>query len=132
MTRIKETSTIQENKKQAFQECPITFVMERIGGYWKPVILFHLLTGEKRYGEIRKALPNITEKLLSSQLKQLEEDGLVTKEVFRAVPPRVTYRLTGQGAALQPVLYAMAVWAVDNGFNGGRKLEGFPGVRSEP
>ncbi len=79
MTAIKEVSTIQENKKQVFQECPITYVMEKIGGYWKPIILFNLLTGPKRYSEIRKAMPNITEKVLIQQLKQPELDTLITR-----------------------------------------------------
>ncbi|MBO9201964.1 MULTISPECIES: winged helix-turn-helix transcriptional regulator [Niastella] len=60
MTLIKKTSTIQENKSNAFAACPVTFVMERIGGYWKPVILFSLLMGTKRYSELKKSIPTIT------------------------------------------------------------------------
>ncbi|MBO2012161.1 winged helix-turn-helix transcriptional regulator [Hymenobacter negativus] len=112
MTRIKEASTIQENKKLVFQECPITYVMERIGGYWKPIVLFNLLSGAKRYGEIRRAMPQITEKVLIQQLKQLEADGLLLREAKPVIPPHVVYRLSESGKALQPVLYAMAVWAV--------------------
>ncbi len=68
MTTIKESSTIQENKQAALNECPITFVMEKIGGYWKPIILYQLLTGSKRYSEIRKAVPCFTDKVLIHQL----------------------------------------------------------------
>jgi len=62
MTLVKENSTIQENKKIAFNECPVTYVMAKIGGHWKPIILFHLLSGGKRYSELKKAIPAITEK----------------------------------------------------------------------
>ena len=119
MTQIKEASTIQENKQTAFKECPVTYVMERIGGYWKPIILFHLLSGSKRYGELKRAMPHITEKMLIQHLKQLEADGLVLRVAIPVVPPHVTYSLTESGMALRPVLYAMANWAIEDG----RKLE---------
>ena len=112
MTQIKESSTIQENKQLAFNECPVTYVMNRIGGHWKPIILFNLLFGSKRYSEIRKAMPAITEKMLIQHLKQMENDKLVIREVKAVVPPCVTYRLSESGEALRPVLNAMANWAI--------------------
>jgi DNA-binding HxlR family transcriptional regulator len=115
MTLIKEASTIQENKNQAFVACPVTFVMEKIGGYWKPIILFNLLSGPKRYNELKKSIPTITEKVLIQQLKQLESDGLLIRKSKPVVPPYVTYELSKSGKALRPVLYAMAEWAVGNG-----------------
>lgn len=115
MTAIKKTSVIQENKSNAFVTCPVTFVMERIGGYWKPIILFNLLTGTKRYSELKKSIPAITEKVLIQHLKQLETDGLITRKSKPVVPPYVTYELSKQGKALRPILYAMAEWAVSNG-----------------
>src|SRR4051812_7983667 len=111
MTAVKENSTIQENKKTVFNDCPVTYVMERIGGYWKPLILLQLLSGCKRYAEIRKDIPAISEKVLIQQLKQLEADNLVIREANRT---SVTYTLTDAGKKLQPVLYAMAVWAVED------------------
>lgn len=130
MTIIKESSTIQENKKHVFQECPITYVMEKIGGYWKPVILFNLLSGSKRYSEIRKAMPNITEKVLIQHLKQLEADNIIIRKAKPVVPPYVTYCLSTRGKALQPVLYAMAVWAVEGSEKNSplyeKNLEEFP------
>jgi DNA-binding HxlR family transcriptional regulator len=114
MVAIKEASTIQENKSQAFTTCPVTFVAEKIGGYWKPIILFSLLTGTKRYNELKKAIPTITEKVLIQHLKQLETDGLLIRKSKPVVPPHVTYELSKSGKALRPVLYAMAEWAVDN------------------
>ncbi|MEC5145015.1 helix-turn-helix domain-containing protein [Chitinophaga sp. 212800010-3] len=115
MTVIKATSVIQENKSNAFAACPVTFVMERIGGYWKPIILFNLLTGTKRYHELKKSIPAITEKMLIQHLKQLEADGLVKRKSKPVIPPYVTYELSAKGKALRPVLYAMAEWAVSNG-----------------
>lgn len=115
MTAIKETSVIQENKSNAFANCPVTFVMERIGGYWKPIILFNLLTGTKRYNELKKSIPAITEKMLIQHLKQLEADGLVIRKAKPVVPPYVTYELSEKGKELRPVLHAMAEWAVSNG-----------------
>ncbi|MDJ1485493.1 helix-turn-helix domain-containing protein [Cytophagaceae bacterium YF14B1] len=130
MTKVKEASTIQENKKIAYAECPITYVMEKIGGYWKPIILFQLLTGNKRYSELRKGIPAITEKVLIQHLKQLESDNLIHRHSKPVVPPQVTYSLTDSGIALRPVLYAMAIWAVDdskeNADTFSRKLEDFP------
>jgi DNA-binding HxlR family transcriptional regulator len=114
MTLIKEASTIQENKSQAFVVCPVTFVMEKIGGYWKPIILFNLLSGVKRYNELKRSIPTITEKVLIQQLKQLETDGLLIRKSKPVVPPYVTYELSKSGKALRPVLYAMAEWAVGN------------------
>ncbi|MCD2424771.1 helix-turn-helix transcriptional regulator [Niabella pedocola] len=115
MTAIKKTSVIQENKNNAFIACPVTFVMERIGGYWKPIILFNLLTGTKRYSALKRSIPSITEKVLIQHLKQLETDGLIIRKSKPVVPPYVTYELSKQGKALRPVLHAMAAWAVSNG-----------------
>ena len=115
MTKVKQSSVIQENKSIAFEYCPVTYVMEKIGGYWKPIILFHLLSGTKRYSEIKKAMPHITEKVLIQHLKQLEADKLVLRKSMPVVPPHVTYTLTTSGLTLRPVLYAMANWAVEDG-----------------
>jgi len=130
MTLVKESSTIQENKKFALNECPVTYVMEKIGGYWKPIILYHLLNGDKRYSELRKAIPAITEKMLIQNLKQLEADNLVIREAKPVVPPYVIYSLTTAGKKLHPVLFAMASWAFeDTGLQktyADKAMEGFP------
>ncbi|GAA4455783.1 helix-turn-helix domain-containing protein [Rurimicrobium arvi] len=111
MTAIKPSSTIQENKQQLLGLCPVTYLMERIGAYWKPIILYHLFTGDKRYSELRRAVPAITEKVLIQQLKQLEADGLVTRKALPVVPPHVSYALTRSGRGLMPVIEAMAQWS---------------------
>lgn len=111
MAKIKETSTIQENKKYALEQCPVTYTMEKIGGYWKPIIIYHLATESKRYSELKRAIPAITEKMLIQHLKQLEADGLVTRDAKPVVPPYVTYKLSEAGRRLLPVIEAMAKWA---------------------
>ncbi|ACT92597.1 winged helix-turn-helix transcriptional regulator [Dyadobacter fermentans] len=111
MTKIKESSTYNANREIVMQECPVTYVMNKIGGHWKPIILYHLLAGSKRYSEIRKAMPHITEKMLIQHLKQLENDRLLIREAKPVVPPYVTYTLTEGGRELESVINAMAEWA---------------------
>jgi len=111
MTAIKDSSTIQENKKYALDHCPVTHLMEKIGGYWKPIILYHLAAGGKRYSELKRTIPAITEKVLIQHLKQLEADKLVIREAKPVVPPHVTYTLTNAGYGLQPIIHEMAQWS---------------------
>ncbi len=111
MTKIKETSTFNANKEIVLSECPVTYVMSKIGGHWKPIILYHLLAGSKRYSEIKRAMPHITEKMLIQHLKQLESDKLLTREAKPVVPPYVTYTLTESGKELETIINEMAKWA---------------------
>jgi len=91
--------------------CTVSLTMNLVGGKWKAVILYHLLNGPKRYNELRKELSSVTEMTLSLQLKQLEKDGLVSREVFGDKPPlRVVYSLTDFGRTLQPLLEAITAW----------------------
>jgi len=114
MAAIKASSTQQENKRRAQLQCPVTYVMERIGGYWKPIILYQLAAGTKRYSEIRKAIPTITEKVLIQHLKQLESDQLIIRESRPVVPPHVTYSLTPSGKKLKPIIDSMAACAIED------------------
>lgn len=110
----KETSTNSINKKQILTKCPVTFTLHKIGGRWKPLILYTLLTGTKRYSEIKRSMPAITEKMLIQHLRELEDDTLVRRKVLPVVPPHVEYTLTKKGMELKPVLKAMAVWGERN------------------
>ena len=93
--------------------CPTSAAMELIGGKWKSVILTHLISGTKRYNELRKEIPGITERTLSLQLKQLEEDGFVVRKVFTKKPPlRVEYTLTEFGQTLVPILNLIIEWGL--------------------
>ncbi len=110
MTAIKESSTRNENKEIAINACPVSYVMNKIGGHWKPIILYQLMSGPKRYNELKKAIPNITEKMLIQHLKQLQEDDLVIRKSEPVVPPHVTYKLCKTGESLTPVMEAIATW----------------------
>ena len=90
--------------------CALDITMNFIGGKWKTVVLWYLRNRTFRFGELKKQIPDITEKMLSIQLKALEEDGLVKREVFPEVPLRVEYSLTEFGKTLVPVIEAIAIW----------------------
>jgi len=91
--------------------CTVSLAMDLIGGKWKAVILYHLKDGEKRYNELRKEVPHITEMTLSLQLKQLEKDGLVSRKVYGKKPPiKVIYSLTDFGKTFVPVLETITQW----------------------
>jgi len=91
--------------------CSVSLAMDLVGGKWKTVILYHLKDREKRYGELRKDLFSVTEMTLSLQLKQLEKDGLVNREVFGTKPPvKVVYSLTDLGRTCIPMLEAITAW----------------------
>lgn len=115
-TRIKESSTNQLNKKQALSKCPVTITLEKIGGRWKPIILYNLMGATRRYNELKKAMPLISEKMLIQQLRELEQDKLVVRKVRPVVPPHVEYSLSAKGREISPVLNAMADWGMKNGW----------------
>ena len=91
--------------------CPLSLAMDLVGGKWKAVILYHLQDGTKRFGELHRHLLAATEATLSQQLKQLEEDGLISRAVFGEKPPlRTEYALTDFGRSFVPVLTALLQW----------------------
>ncbi|UIJ64273.1 winged helix-turn-helix transcriptional regulator [Bacillus cereus] len=94
--------------------CPVEAMVEVIGGKWKGVILYHLLDGTKRFNELKRLKPNITQRMLTLQLRELEADGIIHREVYREVPPKVEYSLTELGESLRPVILLMMEWATHN------------------
>lgn len=91
--------------------CTVSLTMDLVGGKWKAVILYHLKDAPKRYSELRKEMPAVTEMTLSLQLKQLEKDGLVSRKVYGKKPPvKVVYNLTDFGKSFVPVLTAITQW----------------------
>jgi DNA-binding HxlR family transcriptional regulator len=112
MTAVKESSTRNFNKQISLAACPVTYAINKIGGHWKPIIIYQLMQGSRRYSELRKAIPEITEKMLIQHLKQLQEDNLVIRTAEAIVPPYVVYSLSDAGVKLTPVLNEMAKWAL--------------------
>ncbi len=99
--------------------CALDITMDYIGGKWKTVVLWYLRKDKKRFGELKKRIPEITEKMLSIQLKNLEKDQLIGRKVYPVVPPKVEYFLTEKGKTLIPLLEEMAKWGRSIGENKG-------------
>ncbi len=99
---------------QEKQECPITAMVEVFGGKWKPIILYNLTFGTRRFGELAARIPGISRKVLTEQLKELENDGLIARAQFKEIPPRVEYSLTELGKSLSAVFNEMAAWGKKN------------------
>ncbi|MCX7951743.1 MAG: helix-turn-helix transcriptional regulator [Clostridiales bacterium] len=95
--------------------CPVEYTLSIIGGKWKTVILWHLSNNEVlRYGELKRLVNGITHKTLSTQLKELEADGLINRKEYYQIPPKVEYSLTEKGKGLMPILRALCEWGSKN------------------
>jgi DNA-binding HxlR family transcriptional regulator len=90
--------------------CTVEAALDVIGGKWKPLILWALGENIMRFGELQKGLPGVNAKMLTKQLRELEEDGIITRKVYPEVPPRVEYSITGFGRTLIPILQALCKW----------------------
>lgn len=94
-------------------ECPVATTVQLIGNKWKLLIIRNLLAAPQRFGELKKGVPGISQKVLTDNLRALEEDGLINREIFAEVPPRVVYSLSELGQTLRPILDAMRDWGLD-------------------
>lgn len=99
--------------KEALPECPVATTVQLIGNKWKLLIIRNLLRGPLRFTQLRNTIPGISQKVLTDNLRALEEDGLVDREVFAEVPPRVVYSLSELGNTLRPIIDAMQAWGDD-------------------
>jgi DNA-binding HxlR family transcriptional regulator len=106
----KATSTNALNEQQINSHCGMAYTLKTLGGRWKPAILCRLLSGTRRYGELRKSIEGISERMLVAQLRELEQDGIIERLVYAEVPPRVEYQLSAVGETLKPILKAMSDW----------------------
>ena len=93
--------------------CPVETTLMLIGDKWKVLILRDLMDGTKRFGELKKSIGTVSQKVLTAQLRDMEEKGLLTRKVYAEVPPRVEYTLTETGYSLKPILDAMWAWGAD-------------------
>ena len=97
-------------EEKALPACPVETTLTLISSKWKVLILRDLLAGTKRFGELRRSVGNVSQKVLTAQLREMEDSGLVTRTVYPEVPPRVEYALTELGQSLRPILDAMWNW----------------------
>lgn len=111
-------------KKMIFDEksCPVTATMNVIGGKWKPILInaiYH--TSPARFGELKRSVIGITQSMLTSQLRELEENGIINRKIYAEIPPKVEYTLTEFGLTLSPILISMAEWGTEYKFNQAQK-----------
>jgi DNA-binding HxlR family transcriptional regulator len=92
--------------------CPVKATVDVLGGKWKPLILYYLKRGPQRFNELRRQIPGTTQKMLTQQLRELENDGIIHRKVFAQVPPKVEYSLTSYGNTLRPILELMCAWGI--------------------
>lgn len=97
-------------KKSDLPACPVEITLSLIGDKWKFLIIRDLLTGTKRFGELQRLVGNVSQKVLTNNLRQMEQSGLIKRKVFAEVPPRVEYSLTDLGYSLKPILDSMVNW----------------------
>ncbi|MBC8050647.1 MAG: helix-turn-helix transcriptional regulator [Chitinophagales bacterium] len=104
------TMNLATNVSLPTDRCPIETTIAVIGGKWKPMILYHLRVGPKRFSALRRLMPTVTQRMLTSHLRELEHHGVIHREIFHVVPPKVEYSMTPLGHSLTPILTAMADW----------------------
>ena len=98
------------NSIEEYEKCPVETALDAIAGKWKILILWYLRRDILRFSELQKKLPRVTQKMLIQKLRELEEDGIVKREVYPVVPPKVEYSLTSYGETLKPILKQMYLW----------------------
>nr|4A5N_A Chain A, UNCHARACTERIZED HTH-TYPE TRANSCRIPTIONAL REGULATOR YYBR [Bacillus subtilis]4A5N_B Chain B, UNCHARACTERIZED HTH-TYPE TRANSCRIPTIONAL REGULATOR YYBR [Bacillus subtilis]4A5N_C Chain C, UNCHARACTERIZED HTH-TYPE TRANSCRIPTIONAL REGULATOR YYBR [Bacillus subtilis]4A5N_D Chain D, UNCHARACTERIZED HTH-TYPE TRANSCRIPTIONAL REGULATOR YYBR [Bacillus subtilis] len=107
---MSEKKNIYPNKEGS----PVEFTLDVIGGKWKGILFYHMIDGKKRFNEFRRICPSITQRMLTLQLRELEADGIVHREVYHQVPPKVEYSLTEFGRTLEPIVLQMKEWGESN------------------
>jgi|SRR5579884_949709 DNA-binding HxlR family transcriptional regulator len=98
--------------RKRMYNCPVEATLDVIGGKWKVLILYYLKENIRRFGELKRSIPGITQKMLTQQLRELEADGLINRKVYAQVPPKVEYTLTEYGESLEPILKLMCDWGI--------------------
>ena len=100
---------------KVYPKCPVEQALDIIGGRWKCIVLFHLLTNPVlRFGELRRRIPGATQRMLTLQLRELERDGCLERKIYSEVPPRVEYSITEFGRTLKPVVMALCAWGMEH------------------
>lgn len=117
---IRERSIRMQTAKE-LPACPVETTLMLIGDKWKVLILRDLMNGTKRFGELKKSIGGVSQKVLTAQLRDMEENGLITRQVYAEVPPRVEYSLTELGRSLKPILDALQNWGEEYKAQNGEK-----------
>ena len=102
------------NKSIERYECPVTFTMSKIGGKWKPIILYLISKGANRFGILQRGIDGISKQMLTKQLREMEADGVLERKIFAEIPPRVEYYITDLGESLFPIIHSMRDWGEKN------------------
>lgn len=105
---------MRTKRRKEFEGCPVEITLHVIGGRWKVLILWYLKEKFRRFSELKRLMPGITQKMLTQQLRELERDGLVHRKVYAQVPPKVEYSLTGHAKSLGPILNQMCKWGKEH------------------
>jgi DNA-binding HxlR family transcriptional regulator len=104
---------MKEQQCDADVRCPVEACLELIGGRWKGVILFHLLGGTRRFNELRRLLPKVTQRMLTRQLRELEADQVIVRTIYPEVPPKVEYSLSEIGKTMEPIIRMLQKWGME-------------------
>lgn len=99
---------------QKYGGCPVSAALKMIGGKWKPLILYFISVDVNRFGQLQRMMPGCSKRMMTTQLRELEKDGLVHREVFAEVPPKVIYTLTERGESLRPVFSMLSKWGIEH------------------
>lgn len=105
---------LEEKKSVGIPECPVTYTMSKIGGKWKPIIIYLITKGANRFGVLQRGIVGISKQMLTKQLRELEKDGILNRKIYAEIPPRVEYSLTELGESLLPVIGSMRTWGEKN------------------
>jgi len=102
---------MRKQRHPGYTNCPVEAALDLIGAKWKSIILFRVLEETRRFNELRRLMPGLTQRMLTNQLRELERDGLIARKVYAQVPPKVEYSMTEFGKTLEPVLLTLKQWA---------------------
>ena len=108
------TKNMSNNNQVCFEKCPVETALDVLAGKWKILILWYLKDEKKRFSQLQRLLPNITQKMLIQKLRELEKDAIVHREVYPVIPPKVEYSLTSYGETLKPILKQLYLWGAEH------------------
>lgn len=109
-SKVAKTNSASLKKSIEAKDCPVTLCLKVIGGKWKPVIIFLIKNEVNRFGALQRALPTVTKQMLTTQLRELELDGVIDRKIFAEVPPKVEYSITEFGESIFPIIHKMKDW----------------------